>query len=181
MASKQRIETRLHVVHCAATTARQDIGKRTINKQHLNDGVYSDSGMTGYHLVIRRSGLVEIARPLPLWGQHALGWNDKSIATCLVGGARKARAGEEQEWPGRVPDNNFLSEQLVSLSVWHSAILMAYPTAILVPHSALNHRSCPSFDVWRWQQEEFGYNDRLRWAEYKAALDAEADERKDEG
>lgn len=180
MASKQRIETRLHVVHCAATTARQDIGKRTINKQHLNDGVYSDSGMTGYHLVIRRSGLVELCRPLPLWGQHALGWNDKTIGTCLVGGARKARAGDEQVWPGRAPDDNFMLDQMTSLSVWHSALLMVYPTILLVPHGALNGSPCPSFDVWEWQQEEFGYNDRMRFAEYKAALDAEWDERKDE-
>ena len=180
MASKTRTETKVHIVHCSATTRRQDIGRRTIHKEHLKQGIYSDSGMTGYHVIVRRSGVVELCRSLDLWGQHCIGWNDKSIGTCLVGGARKAEGREEQDWDGLVAENNLMFSQTEALAAWHRALLTIHPNLLLVPHSAITGRVCPSFDVWAWQQEEFGYNDRLRFAEYKAALDAGADEREED-
>ena len=171
MASKTRTETRLHVVHSSLTHSRQDIGKRTINKEQMKDGVYSDSGLTGYHTIIRRSGLVELGRHLAVVGQHTLGWNDVSVASCLVGGATKT--GE--------PENNYELEQLESLSIVHMAFQQIWPTIMLVPASAIASTPAPCLDLWRWQTEAMGYNDRLRFAQYKAAIDAEWDERKDEG
>ena len=184
MASKTRTETRLHVVHCSLTHSRQDIGKRTINKAQMKDGVYSDSGLTGYHTIIRRSGLVELGRHLAVVGQHTLGWNDVSVASCLVGGARKARADEGRPDfadTGMMATNNYEMEQLESLSIVHMAFQQIWPTIMLVPASAIASTPAPCLDLWRWQTEAMGYNDRLRFAQYKAALDAEWDERKDEG
>ena len=56
---RNRKDTKLIFIHCSATTAKQNIGAHEIHKWHLERGIYSERGLTGYHYVIRRSGLIE--------------------------------------------------------------------------------------------------------------------------
>lgn len=164
--SRNRQHTNILFVHCSATSARQDIGVKTINKWHLNRGIDSPRGLSGYHLVGRRSGAVEIGRDLNAMGAQVLGWNDESVGYCLVGGARKARDGEVPEWDDMLAADNFTPAQMVALECWIRALLLIWPNMLVVPHFAVSAKACPSFDVWKWQLETFGHEDSLRFKHY---------------
>lgn len=77
------------IVHCADTPEAMDIGLEEINQWHEEMG-FSPSPTTGlhcgYHAIIRRDGVVELARPEQEPGIHCKGHNASSLAVCLVGG-----------------------------------------------------------------------------------------------
>ncbi len=156
-----RLDTKLIFIHCSATLAKQDIGAQTINKWHLERGMHSDRGLTGYNFVIRRSGLIELGRDLPAIGAHVQGFNNHSVGICLVGGVRKANAGESADSSGMVPENNFTAAQMDSLETLLKALKLVYPDAPIAPHNAVSNKACPSFDVWKWQMARFGISDEL--------------------
>lgn len=74
------------IVHCSDSDDSLDIGRKEIDDWHRARGFLSDSGISiGYHYVVRRSGLVEIGRPIAEAGAHAKGHNSNSIGICWVG------------------------------------------------------------------------------------------------
>jgi hypothetical protein len=167
---RRRTETKIIFIHCSATRAKQDIGARTIHAWHAKQGIYNELGLTGYHRIIRRSGAIELGRPLAVWGAHALGYNESSIGICLVGGAERTPVGEEPDWGNMTAVNNFTRAQFDSLEILLRSLLLTYPDAVVAPHNAVANKACPSFDVWAWQESHFGYNDRLRTAQVLAEL-----------
>lgn len=163
MTIKNRERTDFLIIHCAATTARQDIGVKTINGWHLQRRIFSDRGLSGYHFVIRRSGLIELGRDLMAIGAHCLGFNARSVGTCLVGGARKVKPGETPEWADMVSEDNFTAAQYDTLTKHIAWLQMVFPSALVGGHKAFDPgKACPSFDVWAWQQARFGNNDKLK-------------------
>lgn len=77
------------VVHCSATRAGQDIGKKEITQMHLQRGFST----IGYNYVVRLDGTVEIGRSLQINGAHCnskgfsgISYNKHSIGICYVGG-----------------------------------------------------------------------------------------------
>lgn len=165
---RRRPSTDVFFVHCSATRAKQDIGAKTIHKWHVQRGIYNELGLTGYHYVIRRSGAIELGRPLPVIGAHTLGYNDVSVGICLVGGARKARPDETPEWSDMVSEDNFERAQKEALRTLLEMLKLVYPTALLAPHNAVAAKGCPSFDVWAWQKSKFGADDRLAFLKWNA-------------
>lgn len=166
--SRNRKDTKIIFIHCSATTARQDIGAQTINKWHLERGMYSDRGLTGYHFIIRRSGLVELGRDIPAMGAQVHGYNDHSLGICLIGGVEKNKQTGEP-----VPANNFTEAQFFTLEVLVRFLKLVFPDAVLAPHNMVSAKACPSFDVYAWQQEVFGYSDELRAKKVVAEIQAE--------
>lgn len=75
-------QIRTLIVHYSASPDHMDIGRKEINKWHLERGW---SGI-GYHYVIRRDGTIETGRPVEKVGAHARGRNADSIGICWVGG-----------------------------------------------------------------------------------------------
>ncbi|WP_198594340.1 N-acetylmuramoyl-L-alanine amidase [Vibrio cyclitrophicus] len=69
-------------VHCSATPPEQDVHVADIRRWHKEKG-WRD---VGYHFVIRRSGDVELGRPLSQTGAHVKGHNKSNIGICIVGG-----------------------------------------------------------------------------------------------
>ncbi|MEZ9345006.1 N-acetylmuramoyl-L-alanine amidase [Vibrio cyclitrophicus] len=69
-------------VHCSATPPEQDVNVAEIRRWHKEKG-WRD---VGYHFVIRRSGDVELGRPLSQTGAHVKGHNKSNIGICIVGG-----------------------------------------------------------------------------------------------
>lgn len=161
--ARNRERTDFLIVHCSATLAKQDIGAKTIHGWHMQRGIYSDRGLTGYHFIIRRSGLVELGRDLQAIGAHALGYNARSVGICMVGGARKALPGETPEWDGMMSENNFTAAQFDALEVKLRSLLAIWPSALVAGHHAFDrNKACPSFDVWAYQKSRFSYDDKLR-------------------
>lgn len=77
------------VVHCSATRAGQDIGKKEITQMHLQRGFNT----IGYNYVVRLDGTVEVGRSLQINGAHCnskgfsgVSYNKHSIGICYVGG-----------------------------------------------------------------------------------------------
>ena len=77
------------VVHCSATKAGQDIGKKEITQMHLQRGFST----IGYNFIIRLDGTVEVGRSLTIDGAHCnskdfsgISYNKHSIGICYIGG-----------------------------------------------------------------------------------------------
>jgi len=70
------------IIHCSATREGQDISTDTIRKWHLDRGFWD----IGYHYVIRLDGTIEAGRDVHVDGAHCMGWNQRSIGVCYVGG-----------------------------------------------------------------------------------------------
>ncbi len=125
------------VVHAAATPDDMDIGVKEIRRWHRVRG-FSD---IGYHFVIRRSGYIELGRPLRRPGAHARGFNGHSIGICMVGGL---------DDEGRAADN-FTTEQFQVLYILLYGLMDVFG---LVEEQVWGHcdlpevrKECPCFDV----------------------------------
>lgn len=169
--ARDRKETRLIVVHCSATRARQNIGIRTIHQWHTQAGIFSDRGLSGYNAVIRRSGKIELGREPNEIGAHALGFNEVSYGICLVGGARKAKEGEQPDWDDMVADDNFTSYQKEALAELLTVLDRIYTKAHTIPHSLISNKACPSFDVFLFLQQHFGGRRELREMKAREAIE----------
>jgi N-acetylmuramoyl-L-alanine amidase len=126
------------IIHCAATPPSMDIGRTEIDQWHTARGWRG----IGYHYVIRRSGEIEIGRPVEQVGAHASGHNADSIAICLVGGVDHERK----------PDSNFTKEQFASLKGLVLDLKGRFPDADVFGHRDIQGvaKACPSFDVRAW-------------------------------
>lgn len=116
-------------IHCADTYPDMDIGVDEIREWHLLRG-WSD---IGYHYVIRRSGDVEIGRPIEKAGAHVKGHNENSVGICLVGGK---------------PRFNFTYSQVASLRTLVNRLMEKFPIGVVFGHYEKNqNKQCPMFDV----------------------------------
>lgn len=131
-------------VHCSATKPLQDIGASEIRKWHVEDNGWSD---IGYHSVIRRSGAIELGRPLHVSGAHVKGFNSRSVGICMVGGIDD----------NGNPEDNFTPEQWESLEVTLDYYHLIYPGAEILGHRDFPgvSKACPSFDVAAWLKETY--------------------------
>lgn len=129
------------VVHGSATQASMDVTVKDIDRWHREKGWR----MVGYHFVITRQGVVQMGRPLEWSGAHALGFNDKSLGICMVGGADAKGKSE----------NNYTLDQFAALGELLLNLQSEYPGAKIVGHRDLpgNTTACPGFDVQKWAKE----------------------------
>lgn len=75
-------EIDLIVIHCSATRVDRNITAQDIDSAHKVRGF----SCWGYHYYVRKSGKIELMRPLDIVGAHARGYNAKSIGICYEGG-----------------------------------------------------------------------------------------------
>ena len=125
------------IIHCADTYPDMDIGAAEIDRWHRARGWLK----IGYHYVIRRDGLVETGRAMNEAGAHAVGYNDRSIGVCLVGGKSRETNG---------PESNFTEQQWKSLEEVIADLISKYPDARVIGHNEVSKKACPSFDVQNW-------------------------------
>lgn len=132
------MDVRYLIVHCSASKATAKVTARDIDHWHRQRGFRK----IGYHYVILRDGLVEGGRLEGEAGAHAIGYNDKSIGICLVGGLGADGLAE----------NNFTHAQFAALQDLLETLLKRYPRAQLLGHRDLPgvRKDCPSFDVRAW-------------------------------
>jgi len=76
------------IVHCSDSPDHLDFGLKEVNLWHFQRG-FSASISTGfhcgYHYLIRRDGIVEVARPDDEPGIHCKGQNRDSVSICWMG------------------------------------------------------------------------------------------------
>ena len=165
----QRSKTELIVLHTSATPPSWDIGAAEIRNlhmapktEHIRWGVYIIRGKgwsdIGYHLVIRRDGLIEFGRAANAVGAHVLGYNRISFGIVMVGGVDEQGKSE----------NNYTEAQWKSVDHAVHFSHYAFPDAKILGHRDLSPdldgdgkieqhewtKDCPCFDArGRWQHE----------------------------
>ena len=77
---ERRRKTDQIVIHHIGSTD-QDVSAATVHSWHLQNGW---SGI-GYHYLIRKSGAVEVGRPLDMVGAHCYGENKHTVGVNIVG------------------------------------------------------------------------------------------------
>ena len=134
----ERIRTDYIAIHCSATKPSHDVGAAEIRQWHKQQG-WSD---IGYHLVIRRSGRVELGRSLNVAGAHVKGYNNVSLGVCLIGGISDSGKAE----------NNFTPAQFVSLERTVAWLDLVYTDTVVQGHRDFPgvSKDCPCFDVGAW-------------------------------
>ncbi|VUD48492.1 hypothetical protein TDB9533_01244 [Thalassocella blandensis] len=129
------------VIHCSATSPEQShIDVSDIRRWHTSPpNNWSD---VGYHYVICRSGDIQIGRPVERPGAHVKGFNEDSIAICLVGGVDKHKRSE----------CNFTAPQWAALEELVSALVEKYSICRVCGHRDFPnvYKDCPSFNVRAW-------------------------------
>lgn len=127
------------ILHCSATPPEMDIGVKEIDRWHRKRGWLR----IGYHWVIRRNGNLEAGRDESQAGAHTIGFNNKSIGICIVGGIR--------DTDSMAPEDNFTDEQWETLKDLLSRLQAIYPTAKIIGHRDVDKdRACPCFEVKDW-------------------------------
>jgi hypothetical protein len=126
------------VIHCSATPADRDITEEEIRRWHKKRG-WRD---IGYHVVIRRGGMVEFGRPLDVRGAHVRGRNHDSVGVCLIGGVTKLNK----------PENNYTDAQWASLDRVVFGLKAFFPEAEVLGHRDFPgvFKACPCFPVKDW-------------------------------
>tara|TARA_R110000803_G_scaffold201303_2_gene266032 strand:+ start:351 stop:794 length:444 start_codon:yes stop_codon:yes gene_type:complete len=135
-----RRKTELIIIHTSATPITMNIGAYEISKWHRAQGWLD----IGYHFVIKRGGLIELGRPMEAVGAHAKGYNDKSVAICMIGGIDKDKK----------PENNYTVEQWDSLRTSLLFLNNIYSEAKVIGHNEVSKKDCPCFDVQAWLKME---------------------------
>lgn len=133
-------------VHAAATRPSLDIGAKEIRQWHLDRG-WSD---IGYHWVVRRDGSKENGRDPSLQGAHVGGHNAGNLGICMVGGVKES--------DGKTPEDNFTTEQWITLFDMVKVLHRRNPQAIIMGHNGFpghEARGCPCFDWRKWREEFF--------------------------
>lgn len=141
--TKKRTKTDYIVIHCSATGDNMDIGAADIDKWHRKNGW----ACIGYHYVIRRDGDVEEGRAVDVIGAHVAGYNEHSVAICMVGGVDANDVSKAK--------NNFTEAQFTSLKSLLTVLKMKYPNAKIQGHRDFPgvKKACPSFDVAAWLKD----------------------------
>lgn len=147
------------VIHCSATPDGETLFRGGRTPVEIIDGWHRERGFRrgklasarsnptlghiGYHYVIYRNGAIATGRGEDEVGAHARGYNDSSLALCLIGTDRYTLA----QWR--------------SLKAWVEAqtqpqgrMAARYPHARVVGHRDLPGvaKACPGFDVATWRR-----------------------------
>ena len=141
-------EINLIAYHCSATKPSQDFDVDDIRRMHLRRG-WSD---VGYHIIITRSGEIQMGRDWNKVGAHVRGFNRNSIGVCWIGGV---------EEDGRTPEDNRTEEQKEALMIVYKFLSRMFPDADHKGHRDLSPdrdgdgkierhewvKACPCFSV----------------------------------
>ena len=136
---KTRATTQFIAIHCAATKPSMDIDAAWVDRLHRAQGW---AGI-GYHRFIKRDGTIQQGRPDDAVGAHVAGYNETAIGICMAGGVAE---------DGTTPEDNFTSDQFLSLMVVVKELAKKYPQAVVQGHRDFPRvaKACPSFDVKSW-------------------------------
>jgi len=109
-----------------------------LHRLHLNQGIRSESGPTGFHYIIHPDGGLRTGRAIEEIGAHSRGYNEHSVGIVLVG----RRAGLQPYTP---------TAMRVLLGLTRDLQERYYATRPhIVGHSQFSSHDCPGFDVEAW-------------------------------
>ena len=122
------------IVHCSATAEGRDFRAKDIDAWHRNQG-WSE---IGYHYVIDLDGTVEKGRDESKAGAHCVGYNNKSLGICYIGGLAR---------DSKTPKDTRTEVQKAALIKLLKELKAKYPNAKIVGHSQFAKKACPCFNA----------------------------------
>lgn len=135
------------VGHYSSTLVESDTSIEDITAMHIARGFRK----AGYHLYIRKNGLVEKGRDLSQEGRfeigaHSQGENGGSIGVCFEGGVTKARP--NVGFDSRTP------AQIKAMIETYEHLLLRFPNAIIKGHNEMPGAAtqCPGHLHSAWWQ-----------------------------
>ena len=136
------------VVHYSATPIERDVSSADIDAMHRKRGFKE----IGYHLYIRKNGLIEKGRDLSQPGRfeqgaHSKGHNSSSIGICYEGGV-------VLDDPNTGFDTRTQAQKDAMVRVIND-LLVRFPNAEVLGHKDMPGAAtqCPGFDVRSWWAE----------------------------
>lgn len=119
-------EIKMVIIHCSDSDHPAHDNIETIKDWHL-ERKFKD---VGYHFFIRKSGVIELGRPLDEPGAHCVGYNKYSVGVCLSG------------------KKSFSSEQFAACRKLNHMLLTLF-SCTFHPHSefSLEGKTCPNFPI----------------------------------
>jgi N-acetylmuramoyl-L-alanine amidase len=108
-----------------------------MHRAHLNMGIRSERGRTGFHFLITPDGEVHVGRAIDEVGAHSRGYNSRSVGIVLL---------------GRAADNSYTHRQMDALNNNILFVINHFSQSRLtiVGHDAFSSINCPGFDVALW-------------------------------
>ena len=136
------------IIHCSATQAGMDFSAKDIDCWHRARGMNE----IGYHYVVRLDGSVEPGREVVRMGAHCIGWNERSIGICYIGGLdRNGRPADTRTEAQRealvrlVEDLRLVFPSLQQVIGHRDTSPDLNGDGIISPNEYI--KSCPCFDV----------------------------------
>ena len=139
------------IIHCSATPCGKDFTAADIDRWHRQR---SFNGI-GYHFVIRLDGSIENGRPIDKPGAHCIGWNNRSIGICYIGGLDSCGHPADTRTPAQKKAMKQLIERLLKEFFSIRTILGHRDTSPDLNGNGLIEanefiKACPCFDVRTW-------------------------------
>lgn len=138
------------IIHCSATKAGMDFGAADIDCWHRARGM---NGI-GYHYVIRLDGSVEKGRDVETVGAHCLGWNERSVGICYIGGLdlngvpADTRTEGQKKAMRKLVEELRLQYRIVTVMGHRDTSPDLNGNGVIEPEEFI--KSCPCFDVKKW-------------------------------
>lgn len=129
------------ILHCSATEEGKDFTVDDIRKWHVQGNGWKN---IGYHYVIYRDGTIHEGRPIEQVGAHTKGHNSNSIGICYVGGVAADR---------KTPKDTRTPQQKEAMLTLVRLLMKAYGITKVTGHCEYAAKSCPSFHVRQWREE----------------------------
>lgn len=139
------------IIHCSATKAGMDFSVEDIDRWHRDRGMNG----VGYHYVIRLDGSVEKGRSEEKVGAHCLGWNERSVGICYIGGLdatghpADTRTDMQKKAMRRLIEDLRRRHRMVAVMGHRDTSPDLNGDGVIEPNEFI--KWCPCFDVRRWQ------------------------------
>lgn len=139
------------IIHCSATPCGKDFTAADIDRWHRQR---SFNGI-GYHFVIRLDGAIENGRPISKPGAHCIGWNNRSIGICYIGGLNACGRPADTRTPAQKKAMKELVKRLQNEHFGIRTIIGHRDTSPDLNNNGQIElqefiKSCPCFDVRTW-------------------------------
>lgn len=127
-------KVRYIIIHCSDTTCNSSVTTDTIEYWHKKRGFET----IGYHYLVLPSGHVSIGRDLAFQGAHCLGYNDRSIGVCYVGGVDSF---------GCHKDTRTFAQKIGMANLFLELIKLFPSITQIIGHNDCSTKVCPCFDA----------------------------------
>jgi len=143
-------------IHWTETFSDQDVDSVWIDAQHKEAGA---AGI-GYHLVIRRDGVIEAGRPMAEAGAHDKNHNKHFLGFAFVGGLNETSDAAVKPYTQYRSSKSITAAQWTAYHGIMASFHRVFPQALVAGHymTSDDGDTDPAFDVVGYSKNKFNHN-----------------------